>query len=153
MITLLAVEAPPATGTVSYIVTVIIALVSGTGGWSALQFIINRTGRKAEAARLQAQTEQTKVNTQETEINRQKMLSDMQARAQQIAIESAANAYERVTRECDECRQELKGIRRSTEALITLIEEVIPSLATLEDLPKDYPVRLRLAIRIARDSL
>lgn len=139
--------------TISYVVTVLIALVSGTGGWGALQFIFNRTGRKAEAARLMAQTEQSKLETQEGEARRQSMLADLQARAQQIAIESAANAYERVTRECDECRKEVREMRRSTESLINLVEEVIPHLSSLEGIPDDYPVRLRLAIRIARDSL
>lgn len=138
----------------NYLVTFVVALVSGTGGWSVLQMIINRKGRKAEAARLTAQTEQAHLETQQAEAKRQQILSDLQARAQQIAIESASNAYERVTAECDACRAELKDLRRATETLVRLVEDALPYLAALADIvPPDFEDRVRLAISMVRDNL
>ncbi len=156
-------EAPPPGGGsgLGYLVTVMVALVSGTGGWSLLQFIFNRRGRKAEAARLTAQTEQARSDAQEAEAKRLSILSDLQNRAQQIAIESAANAYERVAKECDNCRNELracqlelKSLRRATETLIRLAEDAFPYvIAAAAQLPPDYENRLRLSIQMARDNL
>lgn len=138
----------------SYAVTVAVALVSGTGGWSALQFIINRKGRTAEAARLTAQTEQAYLETQQAEAKRQQILADLQARAQQIAIESAANAYERVTKECDNCRAELKDLRRATETLVRLVENALPFLLLVDKVvPDDFEARVRVAISMVRDNL
>jgi uncharacterized protein YecA (UPF0149 family) len=135
--------------TANYLVTIIVAIVSGTGGWSVLQFVLNRTGRKAEAARLTAQIEQNKIDSEEADHKRRLILSDFQARAQQIAVESATSAYERVQAECESCRDELREMRRAAESLIRAVEDIVFELTLTEtDL-----YRLRTAISIARDSL
>lgn len=135
--------------TANYLVTIGLALASGTGGWSVLQFILNRTGRKAEAARLVAQVEQSRSDVEESEARRRQILNEFQVKAQEIAVQSATAAYERVQGEAEGCRHELRDLRRATETLIRAVEDVVFHLVISET----DTHRLRVAISMARDSL
>lgn len=126
--------------TANYLVTVMVALLSGTGGWGTLQFLLNRSGRKAEAARLQAEAEKLASS-------RAVLLADAQAMAQRTALDSANAAYGQVRQECADCRAELRLVRGATEALIDAIEEIAVELSD------GGKVRLRQAVRVARQAL
>jgi uncharacterized protein HemX len=107
---------------VNYALTVILALASGTGGWSLLQFVLTRTGRKAEMARHQAETERIQ---REAENNRQSILSAAQITAQKAALDSSEQRYKELRQDYDSTRFVLKELRIATEALIDVMDTVI----------------------------
>jgi hypothetical protein len=121
------------------IVTVFVAIAGSTGFWGALQLVINRKGRKADAAKAVAVEERTRAT----------LLADAQAVAQKTALDSAERSYLQVRRECKECRTELRQMREAAETLIIAIEE----FAFADRRDEDGSLRLREAIRVARHAM
>jgi molecular chaperone GrpE (heat shock protein) len=153
---------------VNVVMTVVVALVSGTGGWSILQFILNRTGRKAEIARQHAETEKIK---EDVEANNRKVLAAAQIAAQQAALESSRERYSQLRNDYDESRREFAELRDSsrlqfndlrsaTEELIDIMETFLSQVAPkngddviiIPMTTEDYRAA-RTAIRLARSHL
>jgi uncharacterized protein HemX len=113
---------------VNVAVTVIVALVSGTGGWGVLQFILTRTGRKAEIARQQAETERATQESekfkQETAAHESDLLQRAQVIAQRTALDSAAKRYRELREDYEEQRRSLRALRSATETLIDVVDAI-----------------------------
>lgn len=97
----------------------VVAAVSGTGGWATLQFILNRRGRKAEAARVEAEAE-----TKRTETKR--LRQDMAQAAQDAAVKTWSGTVERLEHDLSSCRGDLTtesvAHRHTRDALESLID-------------------------------
>lgn len=78
-----------------------------TVGGAVVNWLFNRTGRKAETTRRKAEEEDRRKKAEEREIEREELLAEARARAQQTALESAATAFQSVKAQCDECNRRL----------------------------------------------
>jgi uncharacterized protein HemX len=107
---------------VNYVVTIVVALVSGTGGWSLLQFVLTRTGRKAEVARQQAETEKLR---EDQEANRQSILAAAQITAQKAALDSGDKRYGELREDYDKNRKDLRELRIATEGLLDVVDTIV----------------------------
>lgn len=116
---------------VNVAVTILVALISGTGGWGLLQFFLTRTGRKAEVARKQAETERLHDESakakEDTEANNRKILAAAQIAAQQAALESSDRRYSELKSDYEHTRVRLGDLRSATEELIEIVEQLIIS--------------------------
>lgn len=113
---------------VNVAVTIIVALVSGTGGWGILQFILTRTGRKAEIARQLAEAEKSAQESerfkQEIATHETDLLQRAQVVAQRTALDSAAKRYRELREDYEEQRQSLRALRSATETLIDVVDAI-----------------------------
>jgi uncharacterized protein HemX len=107
---------------VNLVVTVLVALISGTGGWGVLQFVLNRTGRKAEIARQEAETERVK---EETARDKSQLLSEVQITAQTTALESADRRYKGLEQDYTDQRKMLNELRTATWTLIETVDSLV----------------------------
>lgn len=115
---------------VNLVVTVLVALVSGTGGWGVLQFVLNRTGRKAEIARQEAETERLK---EETARDKAAMLSEVQITAQTAALESADRRYRGLEQDYTDQRKSLNELRSATLTLIDTVDALVRRMHAKEE--------------------
>lgn len=145
-------------------VTMLVAFISGTGGWGILQFFLNRTGRKAEIARQIAETERLKTESEkthkETEANNRKILAAAQIAAQQAALESSDRRYAEIKSDYEHTRVRLGDLRAATEELIEVVEQLISSAGVPTKTASVYITvtwsvyrDARSAIKRARDHL
>ena len=118
-----------------FMVTVAVALVSGTGGWGLLQFILNRRGRKAEAGRQEAEAETAREALAKAQADRANLLAEAQATAQRTALDSANERYGQLKSDWEECRAGLKEAREAQRegrkvmaALISAIDALVAQL-------------------------
>lgn len=111
-------------------ITVLVALISGTGGWSVLQFVLNRTGRKAEIARQEAETERVK---EETAREKAAMLSEVQITAQTAALESADRRYRGLEQDYTDQRKTLNELRSATTTLIDTVDSLVRRMHAKEE--------------------
>ena len=82
-------------------VVTILAAIAGSGGlWGTLQLLLNRQGRRVDAAKAQLEEDQIAVT-------RAQMLMDAQALAQKTALDSAHEAYQSVREQCAACMKRL----------------------------------------------
>jgi hypothetical protein len=113
---------------VNVAVTIIVALVSGTGGWGVLQFILTRTGRKAEIARQLAEAEKATQEGErvklETAAHESDLLQRAQVIAQRTALDSAAKRYRELREDYEEQRRSLRALRSATETLIDVVDSI-----------------------------
>lgn len=140
---------------IDYLVTIIVALISSSGFFGLVQTLTNRRGRKAVAARDEAEAEKARLDKKKAAVDRASMLVDAQALAQATALNSADMAYSRVANECAACREELGELRVVTEVLLTAIAAMIdrarpgdPLTVTTEELDT-----VHTAMRSARSHL
>lgn len=138
--------------TINPLVTILAAIVSSTGVWGFLQFIM---GRRNEAARMEAQKEKDKQQKEKDEVDRSTLLAAAQQTAQRTALESAHHAYEQVSGRCDKCMVELRLERHERakdrarlDALLDAVVEIVPLLPA----DSESTVSLRAAIRTARQA-
>jgi uncharacterized protein HemX len=115
---------------VNLVVTVLVALVSGTGGWGVLQFVLNRTGRKAEIARQEAETERIQ---EETQRDKAAMLTEVQITAQTVALESADRRYKGLEQDHQDQRKVLNELRTATWTLIEIVDSLMRKMHSVED--------------------
>jgi uncharacterized protein HemX len=149
---------------VNVAVTILVALVSGTGGWGILQFVLTRTGRKAEIARKHAETERLQIESakarEDTEANNRKILAAAQIAAQQAALESSDRRYAELKSDYEHTRIRMGDLRSATEELVEVIEQLIYSAGVPTKTASVYITvtwtvyrEARSAIKRARDHL
>lgn len=103
----------------------VVALVSGTGGWATLQLIINRRGRKAEAGRLEAETEARKMDAAKTEAERLALLAEVERKAYAAAEASADKRYSTLERDYERCAVRLDSLRDAVGPLLDAIVAIM----------------------------
>jgi hypothetical protein len=113
---------------INYLAAAIIALVSGTGGWATLQLVINRRGRKAEAGRLEAETEAKKKEAAKTEAERLALLSEVERKAYAAAEMSADKRYSTLERDYDRCTVALNELRNVIEPVLDAIDVIMAGI-------------------------
>lgn len=116
------------------LVTILVAVAGSGGLWGTLQLLLNRHGRKAEAARAQSEVEQANIT-------KAQMLAEAQALAQKTALDSAHEAYQSVKEQCDACARRLA----STEERLHATEE---RMHTAEERDRNKDRVLRTIIRV-----
>jgi hypothetical protein len=131
-------------GMIGQLITAFATIAGGTGFWGFVQWARERKGAKAKAAKEQQADE--KAN-QQAEIDRQKLLADAQAIAQTTALNSADVAFRQVSKRCDECLEELHGLRDITGRLVDAVEALMQ-----QDTPESR-AQARAAIRLARNAM
>lgn len=89
------------------VVSVVVALASSGGLWATLQAVINRSGKRAEAAAQVLEAEE---------------------RRRSVWMQEAQAAYRRLEGECERCRDALAALRGATADLVDLVDEIIPVL-------------------------
>jgi hypothetical protein len=87
------------------------ALLTGTSGWGMVQWFLDRRIRKTKA--------------EESKANHLKLLSEVQATAQTVALESANERYSGLHTDYKACHDGLVHLRGATEKLITAIDELV----------------------------
>jgi hypothetical protein len=141
-------------------------MVSAQGFWAALQFVMNRKGRKAEIARQDAATEKDK---DDAEISRQKLLAESRIEAQKVALDSWKEAYGRLHDDSDdcerkygECKTKLAQLCEATGALVEVFAGFIARMRAAQDSDSSVIVMkvsaqeflaLRAAISTVREHL
>ena len=95
------------------------------------------------------------ANADKIGAEREDVLAEAQRKAQETALESASAAYRGVKEQCDECvarladmRRELNKERRSNDALLDAVIEIVPLL----DASDERTRMLRAAVRTARHT-
>lgn len=133
---------------ISLLVAGIVAFVTGTGGTAVLQWFLNRSGRKAEAARQKAVEEKEIADRQTAARDKAVMLAEAQALAQRTALDSAHQAYEEVEKRCDRCIESLGSVRTALEAVLNAVDVMLQH-------PDDVQAvsDMRIAMRAARRTL
>lgn len=134
---------------VNIAVSLVGSIVGGTGIWGFLQHLSKRKERKAEAARIVADTELAQQQASTEELTRKQLLSEVQERAQRVALESAHIAFEQVSAERKEDRAKIDVLTAVVEQLIDAVEAIEPLL------PRDAveTVALRRAVWTARKAV
>ncbi len=126
------------------LVTIMVAVAGSGGLWGTLQLILNRQGRRAEAAKAQAIADKSIVT-------RAQLLAQAQALAQKTALDSAHEAYESVRAQCDACTKRLavteSRLRRAEEREDTIME-VLRTLVLVLDAAD--PTGIDAAVAAAR---
>lgn len=141
------------------LVTVLLALLSGTGGWGVLQFVLNRVGRKAEAARQMADTERIREDAKTRATERLALVAEMERKAYDKGQEAADKRYGELKTDYADCRRGLNELRVATEALIDAIDAIIARAQPLNGegvtvtVTREEITSVRAAIRSARSHL
>lgn len=126
---------------VESLVTVLVAIAGSGGLWGTVQLILNRHGRRAEAAKAQAEVEQQNLT-------KAQMLAEAQALAQKTALDSAHEAYQSVKEQCDACSRRLalaEESLKSSERRQLLAEE---RLQLSEERGRRFQTALRAIVRV-----
>jgi hypothetical protein len=116
---------------INYFAAAVIALVSGTGGWATLQLVINRRGRKAEAGRVEAETEAKKAEAKKTEADRLALLAEVERKAYASAEAAADRRYGNLEKDYEKCRAGLQELKDSVGPLIDAIEAIMARVVPL----------------------
>lgn len=132
------------TGLWNQIVISAATISSGPAFWGLIQWLRNRRGDKALAAREQQAQEKAKVKA---EIDKADLLAEAQRTAQQTALDSANSVIERVEKDCQNCRDELHGLRDIMGKLIDAIE------ALMDEDTATTRADARATIRLARRAM
>lgn len=103
-------------------VTIAVAVISSTGGYSIFQFIFNRTGRKAEIARTHAETEKLQ---QEVGLVQAQWLIEAHKAVQQETRDAADVRYHNLYEDYKTSSDQLKGLRRVTIALVYATDVIL----------------------------
>jgi Fe-S cluster assembly scaffold protein SufB len=111
---------------VNFAVAINIAISALLAIWAILQFFLTRTGRKAEIARQNAETEKI---TEARESNNRRILSEAQIAAQKAALDSNDVTIRRITHDYEDQRRSLNDLRSATEELIDILEELIGQIS------------------------
>lgn len=110
---------------ITYLAAAVIAFVSGTGGWATLQLVINRRGRKAEAARQEAESEFQRAQAKKSEAERMVLLAEVERKAYTAAEASAERRYVAIERDYLRCNAGLDNLRNAVGPLIAAIDAII----------------------------
>lgn len=128
----------------SQVVIVLASVAGGQMGASFIGWLRNRKGEKAKAAREQKAYEDA---VEKTKQDRKTLLADAQAIAQETALTSAHGALKQVEERCNQCVDELRGLRDVTGSLIDALEALMD-----EDTPA-VRADARATIRLARRAM
>jgi hypothetical protein len=131
-------------GVLGQIVAGLITIASGTGFWGFVQWARERKGAKARAAKEQQAEENA---AKQAEVDKATLLADAQRVAQTTALNSADVAFRQVSKRCDECLEELHGLRDITGRLVDAVEALMQA-----DTPESR-AQARAAIRLARNAM
>lgn len=135
-----------------------IAIAAFLAAWGVVQFFLTRTGRKAEVARQQAETEKL---IEDRETNARKILAAAQVAAQQVALESSDKRYLELRDDYDRHRIAFNDLRSATEELIEIVEKLVVRMTPpvngentiiIAVTPKEYR-SARTALRLVRANL
>ena len=151
---------------VNTIGAILIGVISSGGLWTTLQFLLNRSGRKAEASRINAAEEKDREDARKAETERLAFIQEVERRAYDRAVSAAEEKVESVEEQCNRClsemaqlqrdrvrerreyEQRLSNLEQSNYALVDASLEIVPLL----DADAEHTKTLRAAIRTARQS-
>jgi hypothetical protein len=115
--------------TVSYAVTVAVAMLSSGGLFTMFQFFLTKAERKKDREKEKRdddkQAEKDRRDSEKAEVDRRELLADAQATAQHVALESADKRYGDLHRDYQECRTILVELRGATALLIEIFERFL----------------------------
>jgi len=151
---------------VNTIGAIIIGIVTSGGLWTTLQFLLNWSGRKAEASRLKAAEEKDREDAHKAEAERLAFIQDVERTAYDRAVQAADERVKDTEKHCLDCETEVQGLRLQLEQQKTVYEQRIRRLedsnyalvdAALEIVPlldadAEHTLALRNAIREARQA-
>lgn len=137
---------------IDVLVGAIITFFFGTVGGACVNWLFNRTGRKAEIARRKAEEERNEDERQKREREREELLAEARSRAQQAALDSANAALATVRTQCDDCTNRLGR----TEQRLHDSEERERKMATalrtiIRVMDENDPTEVTAAINAARE--
>lgn len=110
---------------INYAVVVAVALVSSTAFWAFLQFVVNRRGTKAIAAKQEAEAESTREQAAKVRDERIALAQEAAHKAYQDAEASYARRYRNLEQDYDTCRSGLTEIREAVRPLLVAIEKIL----------------------------
>ena len=140
---------------------ILLGVLSSGGLWTLFQFLLNRRGRIAESARLEAAEERDRREGLKAEADRLALIQEIERTAYDRAVSIAEGRVEEVKEKCNECLEKLVqleekhsrdsrvcetrifSLEQSNYALVDAALEVVPLL----DPREGYTKRLKSAIR------
>lgn len=112
-------------GVANYLVTVVVAMVGGGGGYGTLQLFTGRTGRKAESGRIVAETEKLREESKKLRTDREALIADVQREAYAAAKQTYEERYQFISDDYGKCRDGLNELRLATESVIDAFDVII----------------------------
>lgn len=111
---------------------------------TVLQKAFNRkTEREAQERQKQKDRDDKSKRDRDTE----ELLAQSRATAQQTALDSANQAYQSVAKRCEDCLDELHGLRDITGRLVDVVE------ALMQENTEETRAQARATIRLARRAM
>lgn len=151
---------------VNTIGAIFIGVVTSGGLWTTLQFVLNWSGRRAEASRLKAAEEKDREDARKAEAERLTFIQQVERTAYDRAVQAADERVKDTEKRCLDCETEVQGLRLQLEqqkklyeqrirrledsnyALVDVALEIVPLL----DADAEHTLALRNAIREARQA-
>lgn len=124
----------------------------GTVGGAVVNWLFNRTGRKAEIARRKAEEEKNEDERLKREREREELLAEARSRAQQAALDSANAALVSVRTQCDDCTSRLTRTEERMHAAEERERKIQAALRTvIRVIDANDPTEIAAAIAAARE--
>lgn len=134
---------------------VVLAVIGSGGFWVVLQFLLNFRGRRAEAGRMHAAEEKDREDARKAEAERLAFIQQVERTAYDRAKVASDEAYGRLEKRCDECFDELAGVRkdlgRERRARDALLDAALDIVALLDPTTPGTQT-FRAAIQTAREA-
>lgn len=102
----------------TYPITIITAVISSGGIWGFLQFLMTRKNRKQDLEKEAQEIRKRKLEEIQATEERAKLLADAQQIMQRSALESAAERFDNLHKDYQECLSSLRDVRSATSMLI-----------------------------------
>ena len=135
---------------INYAVVILLAVVSGTGGWATLQFVLNRRGVKAAAAKEEAEAEVRRREAAKAEAERIAFLQEIERKAYAAAEASQARRYSTLEQDYNDCRSGLRELRDAVRPLITILDAIMARIWPQEGQDVSISVTYAEAVTVRR---
>lgn len=100
---------------VNTIGAIFIGVVTSGGLWTTLQFVLNWSGRRAEASRLKAAEEKDHEDAKKAEAERLAFIQQVERTAYDRAVQAADDRVKDTEKRCLDCESEVKGLKTQLE--------------------------------------
>lgn len=127
---------------------IIVAIITGPGGWGTLQFILSRKQKERDRKKDE--------DTQKVEDRRTKQAEDSQTwyRESRHHYDVAKGEAAEAKKECASCLTELRAVRHVIYQLLEDLEDkILPMFLEADVDPTDIRLAMRGTIKTAREAL
>lgn len=140
------------------IASVGIAVVSSTGIWVPLQYLLTAKARRQQGMKDEADIRRSQFEALKAEDHRRELLSEAQVTAQRAALESAAERFNSLHADYQVCRDGIREVRSVAYLLLDVMSSILGRVIPdgeryTASLSRDDMTKARLAIEDARERL